>query len=58
MIKDILYWDYIKKVSSNLESRMPREKCNNNPEDTCSSGLHFCSKEYLANFIARSPTNY
>lgn len=29
---------------------MPREKCNNNPEDTCSSGLHFCSKEYLANF--------
>lgn len=28
MIKDTLYWDYIKKVSSNLESRMPRGKCN------------------------------
>lgn len=29
---------------------MPREKCNNNPEETCSSGLHFCSKEYLSSF--------
>lgn len=29
---------------------LPREKCNNNPEQTCSTGLHFCSRDYLANF--------
>ena len=29
---------------------MPREACNNNPQETCSTGLHFCSKEYLRNF--------
>ena len=30
--------------------KLEREKCNNNPEQTCSSGLHFCSKEYLSSF--------
>lgn len=29
---------------------MDRSKCNNNPEETCSSGLHFCSKDYLQHF--------
>lgn len=29
---------------------MPRDACNNNPEQTCSTGLHFCSKDYLAQF--------
>ncbi len=28
MIKDILYWDYIRAVSFDLETRMPRGKCN------------------------------
>lgn len=29
---------------------MSRENCNNNPEETCSTGLHFCSKDYLNNY--------
>lgn len=38
----------VNKVGTTVE--LPREKCNSNPEETCSSGLHFCSKEYLNNF--------
>lgn len=29
---------------------MPRDQCNSDPEQTCSSGLHFCSRDYLNNF--------
>lgn len=29
---------------------LPREKCNSDPEQTCSTGLHFCSKDYLQSF--------
>lgn len=29
---------------------MPREACNANPEETCSTGFHFCSREYINNF--------
>jgi hypothetical protein len=29
---------------------MDRDACNSNPEQTCSTGLHFCSQEYLSNF--------
>lgn len=29
---------------------MPREICNENRDVTCSTGLHFCSLEYLPNF--------
>lgn len=34
----------------NEEVSMPRENCDNNPERTCSTGLHFCSKEYLPHY--------
>lgn len=30
--------------------RMPRNKVQDNPNITCSHGLHFCSREYLSNF--------
>lgn len=26
---------------------LPREQCDNNPNNHCSAGLHFCAKEYL-----------
>lgn len=29
---------------------LPRDACNSNPEQTCSSGLHFCSREYINHF--------
>jgi hypothetical protein len=29
---------------------MPREKCDTNRNRTCSTGLHFCSADYLRNF--------
>lgn len=29
---------------------MPRNKVNENPNETCSSGLHFCSRDYLPHF--------
>jgi len=29
---------------------MPRQACDATPEHTCSTGLHFCSREYLKNF--------
>lgn len=29
---------------------MERSACNDNPEQTCSTGLHFCSRDYLSNF--------
>ena len=29
---------------------MPRNKVNENPNETCSSGLHFCSRQYLTSF--------
>jgi hypothetical protein len=29
---------------------MPRNKVNEDPKQTCSSGLHFCSRDYLSNF--------
>ena len=29
---------------------MPRERCDNDPNRTCSAGLHVCSREYLASF--------
>ena len=34
----------------NEEVSMPRENCDNDPERTCSTGLHFCSKEYLPHY--------
>lgn len=36
------------KIGETVE--LPREKCNANPEETCSTGLHFCSREYLDQF--------
>lgn len=29
---------------------MPRNKVNDNPNETCSTGLHFCAQSYLPNF--------
>lgn len=29
---------------------MPRDKCNSNPNETCSDGLHFCSFSYLESY--------
>lgn len=29
---------------------MPRNQVNDNKDETCSAGLHFCSKDYLAHF--------
>lgn len=31
---------------------MPRNEVNEDPDQTCSSGLHFCSQEYLPNFTS------
>lgn len=31
---------------------MPREECNTNRHNTCSTGLHFCSKDYIGSFIS------
>jgi len=30
---------------------MPREKCDTNPDNTCSSGLHFCAYGYLNQYM-------
>ena len=45
------YWDhrtgetFFHKVGAVLE--MPRSECDEDPDRTCSSGIHFCSIEYL-----------
>ena len=36
---------------------MPREECDDNRNNTCSRGLHFCSYEYLPNFGLMSDDN-
>lgn len=38
----------VNKVGSTIS--MDRARCNSNPNETCSTGLHFCSREYLGNF--------
>lgn len=42
--------DYGQDQSPGQEVTMPRELCNENRYDTCSTGLHFCSYEYLPTF--------
>src|SRR3546814_719521 len=45
------YWDhrtgetFFHKVGAVLE--MPRSECDEDPDRTCSSGIHFCSIDYL-----------
>lgn len=41
---------YGKDQSPGKVVEMPREKCNENRNNTCSEGLHFCSYEYLPIF--------
>lgn len=41
---------YGKDQSPGKIVEMPRNKCNENRNDTCSEGLHFCSYEYLPIF--------
>lgn len=36
--------------------KMPRNKVNEDKNKTCSAGLHFCSREYLPHYGARSGT--
>lgn len=43
-------YDGVTRNDIGSEVFLDRAKCNSNPEETCSSGLHFCSREYLANF--------
>ena len=37
---------------------MPREECDNDPNNTCSSGLHVGAPGYVAGFGGNSKTNY
>lgn len=38
--------------------RMPRERCDPNPDQTCSSGLHFATLSYLPNYSSAYEARY
>lgn len=42
--------DWVTDNSIGTVVQMDRASCNSNPEETCSAGLHFCSREYLGSF--------
>jgi len=46
----IHYGPYGKDQSPGTVVEMPRNQCNENRDVTCSTGLHFCSYEYLPEF--------
>lgn len=48
---------YGKDQSPGKVVEMPRHACNENRDHTCSTGLHFCSYEYLPVFAAGSAAN-
>lgn len=38
--------------------QMDRAECNPNRDETCSKGLHFCSKSYISHFSARDGSDH
>jgi hypothetical protein len=62
---DILAWkcvdnDYFDYYSHTLDHTpgntiwLPRNQCDEDPDQTCSSGIHFCSYDYLPNYLNKS----
>jgi hypothetical protein len=51
--------NYLDKHSGTMDNsvgktvEMPRAKVNDNDQETCSRGLHACSKEYIQHFLSR-----
>lgn len=44
--------------SLGVTCKMPRSVVNDDQEQTCSAGLHFCSYDYLSQFGSNSPQHY